>query len=133
MTATPAALPMMRMLPPVPAQNASSCQNEPSTMKCASSVPAAAGPATSYIPMQLATNGTLSTMAETRPMMPVTINELPPDAVSSHSPNECSTPISSSEATVINMPRKNSSVEKSTLRSSSDTRCSDDGAPGIFM
>ena len=65
-TTTPAALPIIKIEPPTPAQYAKSCQKMPST---------AISPvgATGYIPIQPATKGTLSTILEMTPITPVTI------------------------------------------------------------
>ena len=58
MAATPEADPMMRMLPPVPAHRASNDQNSLS----------GANWLKGYMPMAAATSGTLSTMADSRPI-----------------------------------------------------------------
>ena len=60
MAATPAALPMINILPPVPAEKAIKCQS------CASI-------GSLYIPMVAATRGTLSIMADKKPIMMITI------------------------------------------------------------
>jgi hypothetical protein len=58
MNATPAAEPITNMDPPVPAQNATNCQNSESWGK----------EVTSYIPIVAATNGTLSIIADMTPI-----------------------------------------------------------------
>ena len=65
-TATPAAEPMIKTDPPVPAQYARKFQNKPS---CAKNVSGAK----SYIPITAATMGTLSTIALKTPIKLPTI------------------------------------------------------------
>ena len=59
MAATPAAEPIINMLPPVPAEYAMKCHNIESIGE-------------SYIPIEAATNGTLSIMAEKTPSNKIT-------------------------------------------------------------
>lgn len=63
---TPDAEPIMSIEPPTPAQNDINSQKVPSHMKFAA-YPAASGLSMGYMPIAAATNGTLSTMAESTP------------------------------------------------------------------
>ena len=78
--------------------------------------------ATGYMPMQPATRGTLSTMLESTPIIPVTKKWLPSNAVFKPVPNCVSTPIVSRQATAIKMPKKKRMVDMSMRESMLVTR-----------
>mmetsp|Transcript_67103 Transcript_67103/g.112334 ORF Transcript_67103/g.112334 Transcript_67103/m.112334 type:complete len:220 (-) Transcript_67103:1151-1810(-) len=96
MNATPAADPIIRMLPPVPAQYATSCQKMLFT----------GIRSRLYIPIVAATNGTLSITADARPMAAARADRMG-RYVPSHSASLTRIPDDWRAATDIRMPRKN--------------------------
>ena len=100
---TPAAEPIINILPPVPAEKAIKC-HKGSSINCEN------------IPMLAATKGTLSIIADPKPRSITTISELG-IVLLIVSANSNSIPKDSSAATAIKIPRKNNMLGSSILES----------------
>src|SRR5665811_89733 len=104
--ATPAAEPIIRALPPVPAQYARNSQKKWSVGYCTKS----------YIPCVAATKGTLSTTEESNPIEITIVLILPIDSAIKFA-RRVKIPVDCIEAIAIRIPRKNNMVDVSILRS----------------
>ena len=111
-TATPAADPIIKTDPPVPAQYARNSQNMPSTAYIPVSV-------TGYIPIAPATSGTLSTIAESNPIITFIIYTpsavWPLNVVSKYEATISNWPADCNEATASKIPKKKKIVGVSTF------------------
>lgn len=123
-TTTPAADPMISILPPTPPVYASSSQNVPSIPYNSTPDPEVI---TSYIPIHPATRGTLSTTAERKPIAVVTMYGLPYETRPRKFPAAFSTPTSERTATVVSMPRKNSQNKHHTHKRREACHKTEDG------
>ena len=101
MATTPAAEPIMSILPPVPAEKAIKCQSGSSIIS-------------ENIPILAATNGTLSIIADPIPNSITTMSELG-IAVLRESANSNNNPKDSSAATANRIPKKKSMLGNSIL------------------
>ena len=73
-----------------------------------------------YMPIALATRGTLSTIADIAPISPSTMYAFP-NVLFNHVPNKFNVPVSCNAPTVSRMPRKNSMVDMSIFLMMLDT------------